>query len=150
MNKAMTLPLVIMFILTIFSTIYTDTYYSSSTPDYSETGDILLDNASGTVDIPTAGPQSFNIWGLSGAMVILTIAITVGILAGIHVIGTGISETSQKIIVMGILYLGLWAYLSIVSATFFFVNTITIVFWVSLTTIYIVGFGSELTGGDTA
>lgn len=150
MNKLLLFPIAVMFILTIFSSIFSDEYYSGSTPDHSSTGEIVVDNSTTEITVPEGGSHSFNIWGISGAMVILTIAVTVGILLGIHVVGSGISDTSQKMVFSSILFLGLWTYLSIVSAEFFFALAITTIAWVGLTMIFILGVGFHMTQGDTA
>jgi hypothetical protein len=136
--------------MSIFTAVFTETFYSADTPDYSSDENITIGGETGNVDIPNAGSHSFNIWSLSGAIVILTVALTVGILAGIHVIGSGLSDVSQKMIISGILFMGLWACLTVISSTIFFATTTSQLTWFGLTFVYVLGMGFHMTDGDTA
>jgi hypothetical protein len=135
-----------MFILTLFAGVFTGTHTTTDSDDYSTSQDPIQEGDNVTIDIPSADSQELNIWDTTGAMVILVIAISVGIIAGIKVLGSGLSDMSQNLIFNAILFLGLWAVLSIVSADFLFETTLVTLFWVTLTTIYIIGMGIHLNG----
>ena len=148
MNKMMLIPLGIMLVLTMFVAIYTGqmTTGTGTTEDYSNSSGIDTGEGTGYVDIPSGGSHTFNIWSTEGVVAILITAIAVGIIAGIKVLGSGLSDMSQSLIFNGVLFGGLWACLSIVSSTIFFINPITEIFWVFLTISYIVGMGIHLNG----
>jgi len=140
MNKLLIFPIFIMLLLTVYSSVYTDTEYVGSGDDYSELEGIELnDTSTGNVDIPIAGEQDFNLWDLKGALIILTLALIVGIVAGIKVLGSGLSETSIMILFASISYLGLWACLSIVSMEFVFGHIEASLLWIGLTIMFVLG-----------
>lgn len=154
LNKLLVFPLAFMFIITIFSLVYVGGTYSSDTNNYSEqTGIEVPKEGSGstnaTVKIPQAKQQTFDISTAQGIMLILTVAVAVGIIAGIKILGSGLSDISQSMIFTGLLFGGLWACLSIVSATFLFDTIITLMLWSIITIMYIIGMGIHLSGSGS-
>jgi hypothetical protein len=148
MNKMMLIPLGFMLILTMFMAIYTGNMDSGTgtTDDYGNSSGIDTSEGSGYVDIPSGGSHTFNIWSTEGVILILSVAIAVGIIAGIKVIGSGLSVFSQSLIFNGILFGGLWACLTIISSEFLFIGVITEMLWIFLTVTYIIGMGIHLNG----
>jgi hypothetical protein len=146
MNKLLIFPMSFMFLLTIFSTVYTGVYYSGQSSDYSSQSGTEIQGETGTVEIPSGGIETYNIWesGTGYAMIILIGAITVGIIAGIKILGSGLSDPSQSMIFNGILFLGLWACLTVISSQFLFDSAIAIILWISLTMIYVIGLGMHI------
>jgi hypothetical protein len=144
MNKLLIFPLAVMFLLTIFSVIYTGEQYVGSSPDLNNNSGIIIQNETGTVDVPGADPMEFNIWETTGALVILAAAIAVGIVAGFKILGSGFNEFSQSLMFNAILFLGLWAVLTIVSADLMFDTAMITLLWVGLTMTYIIGMGVHL------
>ena len=63
-------------------------------------------------------------------------------------IGSGLSDTSQKMLFDSVLFGGIWACLSVASIDFMFVNAYTSILWLVLTMIYIIGVGSHMTQAD--
>jgi len=106
-------------------------------------------NTSG-VDIPGAGPQTFDIWGSSGALAVLILALTLGIVAGIGFLGSGLGAQAQKLIFMGTAYLGLWAVFVVMGGTKILDGTgnLGVAFFVLLTTIFVIGFVTDASGSD--
>lgn len=148
MNKMLLFPIAVMLLLSVFGMIYTGaTYAPDSTEDYSNST-VDVDGDPTYVDIPEAGSYTFDIWGNSGFLLILAAAITVGILAGINVLGSGLSEASQKMLFDSVLFGGIWACLSVASVDFMFVNAYSSLLWLVLTMIYIIGVGSHMTQAD--
>ena len=127
-----------MLILTLISVTFTGTY----TP-----------NSINNTTIPGASPQSFDIWGLGGALIILIAAIAVGTVAGVSILGSGLSTTSQRIIFSSVVYFGLWAVLTVVTSTLIFGvgGTVFTLVYIVLTILFVIGFASEInTSGDVA
>jgi hypothetical protein len=137
MNKLMIIPLGFMLILTIITVSYTGATYINS-----------INNTT----IPGADPQSFDIWGLQGALIILIAAIAVGTVAGISILGSGLSDTSQKMIFNSVLYVGLWAVLTVVTSTLVFGSGIVfLLLYVVFTIMFVIGFAGEInSSGDVA
>jgi hypothetical protein len=118
MNKMLIFPLGIMFLLTLMVSLTTSIHPIGSSDDYTNQSGINItgsDKEQGSVQIPRAGSQTFDIWGPTGIMVIMIIAISIGIIGGIHILGSGLSSESQMMIFNAIFFLGLWACLTIVS-----------------------------------
>lgn len=103
-----------------------------------------------TIDIPGAGDQTFDIWGSTGAMVVLILALTLGIVAGIGVLGTGLGPHAQKLIFMGTSYLGLWSVFVIMGGIRILDGTgsLGIAFFILLTTIFVLGFVADANGSN--
>lgn len=103
-----------------------------------------------TVDIPGSESQTFNIWSIEGAMIILIAGIAVSIVAGIGLFGSGLSEQAQRLILMGTVFLGLWAVLTVISAPLLFEDTglLGTAFYIILTISFIIGFTSMASGSD--
>lgn len=87
------------------------------------TGDSFTTNTSGsaTIDSNTStyesaggsGSFDFNLFSGMGLIATLTLLVAAGILAGIGLFGSGLSDTSQVLIVKGVGFLGLWTALSL-------------------------------------
>jgi hypothetical protein len=147
-------PLALMFIISIFVFLETAATPSGSSEDYSDSSGIVIGGESnttsnGTVEIPRAGSQNFNIWGTAGILVIVTAAVAIGIIAGIKVLGSGLDDLSHSLIFNSILFLGLWACLTIVSRDLMFVNIIMQILWLSMTMVYMLGFATHINGAES-
>jgi hypothetical protein len=132
----------------MFAAIYTGNMETATgtTDDYSNSSGIDTSEGSGYVDVPSGGSHTFNIWSTEGVILILVTAIAVTIIAGIKVLGSGLNDMSQSLIFNGILFGGLWACLTAVSADMLFEFVITQMLWVFLTIAYIIGMGIHLNG----
>lgn len=146
MNKLLIFPMAFMLILTIFGSVFSNYHPTGTTGDYSNQSGAVVQGENATVDIPSGDSETVNIWTTAGAMVILILAISIGVIAGIKILGSGLSDMSQNLIFNGILFLGLWACLSAISAVFLFDTSISTLLWIFLTTIYIIGMGIHLNG----
>jgi len=144
LNKMMLFPLGFMFLLSVYAVMHTGATFEGTTGNYSSQ-EIEIGGEPGDIYIEEAGSYSFDIWDIGGAYIILAAAISVGILAGVKVLGSGLSTMSQSLIFNGILFIGLWACLSIVASDFFFSGTIFLIIWVCLTSIYTIGMGIHMT-----
>lgn len=150
MNKLLMFPMGFMFVLSIVAVITTNaTFLSDPTEDYEHQTGTIIQGDTGNITVPNAGSHTFNMWLATGAMVILVIAISVGIIAGLNILGSGLSPVSQTMIFNATLYGGLWACLSVVSRDYLFTTTILTLLWISITVIYILGIGSEMTGNSS-
>lgn len=139
----------------MFSLFYDDQSYIGTSSDYQDLGQIKYrdngTNSTGQIYIPIGGTHTFNIWtsGLGAALVILIAAMAIGIIAGITIWNSGLTEMSQGMIFSGILFLGLWASLSIVSVRYLFDSSVLSLFWVVLTVMFVIGVGGHMTNsGD--
>jgi len=149
MNKLLMFPLALMFIISIFVFLETSIQPEGSSDDYSNSSGIVIGGDNGTVDIPTASSQTFNIWGVGGVMIIITAAVAIGIVAGIKVLGSGLDDLSHSLVFNGILFLGLWSCLTIVSRELMFENIIMQILWLTLTMIYMLGFATHINGAES-
>lgn len=130
----MLFPLVFMFILTMFSVVWGETGFYA--PMHGEEGSIAIGE----------GRASFDMWTATGILVVLVGAVALGTIAGIHFLGSGFSDTSQHMIFASILFLGLWSCLTVVSRDYLFSANATMILWVALTVMYIIGVGIAING----
>jgi len=143
LNKLMLIPLTIMIFLMVISLTYSTTTmignYSSESG-----GEIVIDNETGSVDIPEAGEHEFNLGGAQGALVLLIIAIAVGTASGIRILGSGLSDYSQALLFKSIALMGLWAILTVFTFDLIFTNEIIgSIIWILLTIMFVLGFVSS-------
>lgn len=147
MNKLIGFPLAFMFMLTIFAMADSGDTYSGGHTNLSNEWAVNNPSQSGTINIDEKKSSEYNIWGLSGALVILISAIAIGVLMGFKVFGSGFSDVSQTMVFAAILFIGLWTLLSIVAQEYLFGMIFTQILWISMTIAYIVGLGTYLSGG---
>lgn len=147
MNKLLIFPLAILTVLSVYSMVDTGVTYEGSSDDYSEFSGTNMSGESGSVEIPQAEEQTFDIWSGVYAIALITVAIAIGILAGITVFGSGLGDPAQRLIFVGILFLGTWACLSWISSEYILVNIVGSLFWVILTLIYALGVGIHVSTG---
>jgi len=148
MNKLLIFPIGFMFLLTMYAVVYTGSTYSGDTENYQSQNGTIVQGESGSVYIPNAGSKSFDIWdSLAGsAMVIIAGALAVGVISGIRILGSGLSEMSQSLVFNAIIFLGIWACLTVFAQDFLFDSIMTKLLWVALTLIYCIGLAIHLNG----
>lgn len=154
MGKMLIVPLAIMLSITMIAFLTDGT---SLTADYGVgdpgTLNYTTDGVtnSTTVDIPGSEPQTFDIWSIEGAIVILIAGIALSIVAGIGLFGSGLSEQAQRLILMGTVLLGLWAVLTVVSSPLLFNDTgiLGMGFYIVLTIVFTLGFVTTAVGSSS-
>lgn len=152
MNKLLLFPLAIMFFLTLMITMVIGVEPSGTSGDFTDTGGIIMpgsDSTNGSVEIPQGGSHTFDIWDSTGILVIMIVAIGIGIVAGIRVIGSGLSPESQMMIFNSIFFLGLWSCLTVISRDVLFENSMTSILWFILTAMFVVGLATHLNRNAT-
>jgi len=141
-----------MFLMTMFIFLETSIQPSSESGDYSSPGKLYVngsDAKNGSYNNPQATSKTLNIWSINGVLIILGIALAAGMVAGITVLGSGVSGFAESLIFSSILYLGLWGCLTIISSSFFFNNgPLVMIIWVGLTMLYVVGFATQINSSE--
>jgi hypothetical protein len=146
MNKLLVFPLTFMFLLTIFSLLYIGGRPYGDSPDYSspdETNITGSEAGSGTVQLPDASSHKITLLA-GGVLLLIAIAITVGIISGFHILGSGFSATSQSMIINAILFMGLWAVLAVIASDIIFQGFIAVILWMIITVMYVIGFAIHI------
>jgi len=144
MNKMMVFPLAFLLILSIFSAINTGITYTGHSQDMSDIDGFVINDSETTISVPEAEEQEFDIWQGTYAIFIVVTAMGIGIIAGITVLGSGLKDYSAKLMFDGILFLGLWTCLSVVTIMYMFMNVFTTLFWIGLTVMYTIGVGNQM------
>ena len=150
MNSLIVYPLLILFIVSGFSQLY---YYSNTNLGYSGS---LSDIASGGNQTLTGEEQEisqeisdavFDINMTTGIVALIIGLVAIGVIAGIRVLGSGLSEYSVKLIHKSATYYGLWGVFSALSFGLFSgIPTFGLFIWLGLTLVYSLGFFSTLDG----
>lgn len=151
MNKLIWIPLTTIILLAIVSSVYIDTTTFGGNTTINQPGEITVNGTTTNVTIPGSGVQTFNMSGIQMALVILFSAIILGTVTGIHFLGSGLSDTTQKIIFNSVIYLGLWGIFSILAYDLLSDMSTELGFgillWMILTIVYIIGFAQTIQGG---
>jgi len=150
MNKFIVFPLSILLMIVVINFIGGNTL-SGDGFAVNTTGDATINGTTTTYESQGGGVFSFDLFSGDGILVTMIALGAVGIVAGIQLFGSGLSETSQRMIVLSVAFLGLWGALSIMAK-----DTITegtgwfgIILYLVLTIIYGIGFAFMFTGSDS-
>lgn len=109
--------------------------------------EIIINGTTTTVKY-SGSDLTFAIDPLIGGLVILAVVITIAVVVGIQVLGSGLSPTSIATIRTAIMYTGLWVTLSLTASPLIeSISTIGSVIYISLTIFYIIGVFQRITGG---
>lgn len=139
-----------MLILTIVGMVYDETFIFTGTTVTNETYTGGVNNT--TIEIPSAGEQTFSI-NMSDTTLILAILIAgigVAVVAGVNILGSGLSDTSQSVLFNSVVFLGLWAVLTVFSASMVFTNDLMILLYVIITIIFVIGLAMHISGSTGA
>lgn len=81
-------------------------------------------------------------------IVVITILMTIGIVAGLRAFGTGIAGISVEVLMKGTFYFGFWLILTELSMSLITaVPLVGGIIYLALTTMYLFGFVSSIGGG---
>lgn len=144
MNKLIAIPLAIGIMCMIISMFggVVQPDIDIQQPSY---GKAIIDGEEVIVEIPNQEEKSFSMTDPAGIVAILLIAIAVGIVAGITVLGSGISEYSQSIIFVTTVYLAVWGLLSIgILDLTGQIPVVSNLLWIFLTLLYTLGVVQEV------
>ena len=150
MNKFISYPLLVLFIITGFSQVYT---YSTLQVVYENETTIVF-SGNQTVDGVPSQYQTdttqavFDINATAGLIVLIVGLVAIGVIAGIRILGSGLSEHSVKLIYNATTYYGLWGIFSALSFVAFSSMWLMGLFlWLGLTIVYSLGFFETTHGG---
>ena len=148
MNKMLNTPIIAMFTICLFMFISIAVEREATTENYSEASGITIDEGERTISMPQGESQDFNIWLVTGAIVIIVAAIAIGIVSGIQFLGSGLSIKAQSLLITSFIYLGLWGCLTIVVSSIMFDNILSTAAWLGLTVMFALGLAQVITGDD--
>jgi len=143
MAKLLLFPITVLMLLSIFSVVYTGETYQSSIPD--EAGN----NRSSWQANMESGNSAYDFWQIAGFIGILIAALAIGIAFGFKFVGSGFNDESQRMVFIAIMLMGLWAGLSLVGKDMLFNSIFTIILYVALTLMYVIGVSQQLMGDSS-
>jgi len=145
MNKLIAIPMAIGFGFLFIAILGGVQFDDDFDPQKDEWGQYIDDDGNIIpVEIPDQ-EQTWSIMSAEGVMALLTIAIAVGIVGGITVFGSGISEYSQSIIFQTTVYVAIWAVCTL--AIYDVVQSVPLlaaIIWLSMTLMYATGIIQEV------
>ena len=88
-------------------------------------------------------------FGIDSAIAIIIVVAVISIGIGINVLGSGLSDTTVKLITTALAYTGLWSVLTLLSAPLIFqIETFGSIMYIALTLGYTIGVVNKMTGGN--
>jgi len=149
LNNLILYPLVLLLFLSVF---YQLVYFESTDLTYNETLTVESVNASQFINgtetayLSDVDAGRFDINMTSGFLALVLGLVVVGVVAGVRILGSGLSEYSVNLIHKSVVYYGIWGVLSVISYGVFltFPFGFGIVLWFGLTFIYTLGFFQTL------
>lgn len=139
-----------MLILTVVGMLYDPTFVFTGTGQGNDTYSGGVNNT--TINIPNAEPQTFTI-NMTDTTIILAILIAgigVAVVAGVNILGSGLSDTSQSVLFNSVVFLGLWAVLTVFSANLIFTEDLMKLLYVVITIVFVIGLAMHISGGTGA
>lgn len=155
MNKMLLLPMAFLFILMLIGIVGIGTMSpfnpSGSGVNLQNGSSLGVNGSNQTINVPAAGTNTINLGSGTTILAILVAAIAVGILCGIRVLASGLSESAQQIIFPAVTYLAIWIVLSALSSSLLFGSGMMFsILWIVLTIVYIIGMVMEMSSGTNA
>jgi len=150
MNKFIYYPLILLFMITVFTQLINigslDFDYEGSQEQGLE-GSQTLNAETSTLELES-GSLSLDYTLSTGIIIITVSAIALGLI-GLNVFGSGLSSFSVKIIWNGIVFYGLWLIFSVTGFNFFssIPHYVGAVFWIGLTLVYSLGVFEKMGSG---
>lgn len=138
--------LTILVVLTLFSFILGSDFVGSIYDSGIE--ETVLVNGTATEITYTGYDSVFSIDPVLGAIAILIVILVIAVALGIQIVGSGLSSTSIRIIVICIVYFGMWGLLSVLAEPL--ISSIEVfgtMIYVSLTIGYTIGVIQKISGG---
>lgn len=91
--------------------------------------------------------HTFNVGGLEGAIAIIIVIAVISVGIGINILGSGLAETTVKLITSALAYTGLWTVLSVLAIPLIFqIEIFGLLIYISLTIGYTIGVIQQITG----
>jgi len=152
MNNLILYPLVLLLFLSVF---YQLIYFESADLTYNETLTVQGVNASQYINgtetefVSDIDSGFFDINMVTGFLVLVLGLVVVGVVAGIRILGSGLSEYSVNLIHKSVVYYGIWGVLSAIGYGVFltFPYGFGVILWFGLTFVYTLGFFQTLEKG---
>lgn len=147
MNKLMTFPLLILVIITIYSFLGGGNVTGGSST-LEASGEVNVNGTTSTFESPAGGLFSFDLFTGDGLLVVLILIAAAGVLLGITVFGSGLSDMSQQLAFKGLAFFGLWAALVLFTSSVITEGTgiYGLLIYFGLTLMYGVGFITDVSG----
>lgn len=152
MNGLIVYPLLLLIVLSAFVQLLTydtiDVEYSGTLDEFDASGEQAINGTSQEFQQATEGAV-FDINATTGIIALIIGLVAVGVIAGIKILGSGLSEFSVKLIYNATTYYGLWGIFSSLSYVAFssIPYTVGLFLWLGLTLLYSLGFFQTLNGG---
>lgn len=139
--------LFIMLVLTVFS-IVLGSGWASSPINLTVDNDAIV-NGSSSSFIIEGEDLIFNIDPLTGAIAIIAVIGVIAIVAGLQILGSGLSDTSIRMGVLATVYTGIWVVLSVLALSLIFsIEVFGAIIYITLTLVYVVGVIQKMAGGN--
>ena len=126
-----------MIVLTLLSIVFGADFISLSLDTLVGNEPLINETWSG---FTTEGLASFGIDEFTGAILILVTIMGISTLLGIRILGSGLSDTSVRLITILVSYVSVWLLLSIISAPLIFdIPIFGAIIYATLTLMYVIG-----------
>jgi hypothetical protein len=138
MNRFLIYSLFVFVILSFLAILFGQSFIAVEQEFYVD-NQVFVDGTPSFYEVPTSN-YTFNIDGLTGALIILTGVIILAGVTGIKILGSGLDSESVRIILILTAYITLWSIFSFLSIPL--INLIPVfngVIFIGLTIIYVIG-----------
>ena len=143
-----TVSLLIMTVLTIFSVVLGGTWTGSITESFIDSGAIV--NGTSSTFVVEGQDFVFSIDPVTGFIASLIVIVSLASILGLSVLGSGLSDASVRVMIMIITYSSIWATLSILSYPLIAsIEIFGALMYVVITIAYAVGVVQKIDGEES-
>ena len=136
----------ILIVISIFAIITGSSIKEIGAESIESTG--VVNDTSSSYDITNIG-ATFYIDEFTGALVIIIAIMIIATLIGLQILGSGLSDTSVRIISIGITYYGIWSIFSILSYELIVsIEVIGALMYILLTVVFTIGLVQKFTSSE--
>jgi hypothetical protein len=139
-------PLIILLVLTLFSFIFTGTYFSASFEGLVHT-ESIINGSTTTLEVGEAS-NYFSVDPLLGALTWVTIIVILASALGIRVLGSGLADMSIRTVILATFYIAVFVALSLFGYPFVLSipYNLGLVIFIGLSVVYAFGIFKQIGG----
>lgn len=145
MNKLLIAPLILMMVISVFGSLLTNQSSSYDSPAQRIEHSMYVEDERKNFSMEITEEQKFkfSFWDTALILTVIVTALGLGTVAGTKILGSGISETSQRIIIILAIYTVIWGIFSAINHDIFFSNSVFMVGYMFLTAIFAFGLAQH-------
>lgn len=140
------ITLTILIVITLFSIIVGSSFTGNVIENVVD-NELIVNGTESTIGLDSS--TLFNIDPVIGFTLTIIVIVSLSAILGIQFLGSGLSPTTVRVMIIGIAYAGIWVVFSLLAEPLISsIDTFGALIYVSLTIFYVIGVVQKIAGGD--